>query len=145
MASDNERALRAENDELRERVRQLEEALSPALPPTWDLPLPAAEARALGVLFRNPGIVTRDSLYVAMCGIGSESDSRVVLVRLVSLRRHLRPHGVEIRNAYGKGYFLPPESRARVAALIEEQRRVAAAAVKQINATHNGGKHVVLA
>lgn len=132
--------LRAENDELRERIRQLEKVLRDPIPNLWNLPLTKMKSRMLGVLYRTPGIVTRERLRAAIRGLDSDADTKVDDVHLSQLRRTLRPHGIRIETVHDSGYRLPPESRARLAGLINQQARVAAAAIKPVNGAHQNGQ-----
>ena len=135
--------LRTENEELRERVRQLEELLRDPIQPLWNLSLTKTKERMLGILYRTPGVVPRERMDFALHGADSVTDLKCIDVHLSGLGRRLRPHGITIETVWGVGYRLPPESRERIAALIEKQQRGAAAAVKPINGAHQGERHAM--
>jgi DNA-binding response OmpR family regulator len=139
-----ERDLAVENAELRERLRQFMQTLSEPAPLLWNLPLTLVKSRLLGALYHNLGVVTRDRLELAI-KLGRETNSKSLDVHICQLRRIMRPHCVNIRSVNRVGYEIPPESRPRLAALIEKQRRATAAATKSIKGSHQGEQHARLA
>jgi len=127
---DMQQALRAENDELRERVRQFQQILSDPLPLLWNLPLPVMKARLLGILYRTRGLVPRERLQVAMRGLDSDADPKGIDVHICQLRKRLKPHDITIENMRGNGYALPAVSRTKISALIERQKQAESEAVR---------------
>lgn len=108
-------ALREENEELRERIRQLEAALHPKLsvPAEWGL------APAEGRIFRL--LVDREmATYEALCIAARHLENRDVAsnlaaqVHIARIRRKLLPFPVRILNIWGVGYRMHPDDRARL-------------------------------
>lgn len=102
--------LRAENETLRERVRQLESLLLPediAIPLEWGLV--NAERRIFAALTTRE-IVNKDLLYEALYGdrldLDHEIDVNVVESHMSKLRKKVRPFGVEISGERFVGYRL---------------------------------------
>jgi DNA-binding response OmpR family regulator len=135
--------LRAENEELRERVRQLEKLLRDPLPELWNFPLTAMKRRMLGLLYRTHGTVLRERLEYALHGADSDVGEKCMDVHLVVLRKKCRVHGITIETVWGTGYRLTAESRLVVRDLIDRQAQIAAAAFNSMNATKKGERHAV--
>lgn len=111
--------LREENELLRERVRQLEEALVPpscVVPKAWGLT--GKEARVFAHLTTR-NIASRQSIMMALYSDRlEEPDAQVITTYICKLRAKLKPFGVTITNVWGQGYslanrtdYLPPEKR----------------------------------
>jgi two-component system OmpR family response regulator len=79
-----------------------------------ELDLPRRELAALEVLMLARGrIVAKERLLEGLYGTGPEVDAAAVEVCLSRLRKHLKPHGIEIAVQRGLGYrLLPTESEA---------------------------------
>jgi two-component system, cell cycle response regulator CtrA len=95
-------------DQLRERVRQLEEALCPpsvVIPVEWRLT--GSEARVFAHL-TTKDLVTKDSLMAAMYSdrADEEPEKKIVDVFICKLRKKLKPFGIEIDTVWGQGYSL---------------------------------------
>lgn len=107
----------AENELLRERVRQLETALigDGALPP--NLPHLTPSQEIVLRLLMGHDLVSRDMLMAALYDHRRRemAGEETALVFLKQLRARLKPLGIEIRNDYGRGWFLPNASRERLA------------------------------
>lgn len=100
---------RSEIDFLRERVRQLENAI---MPPSVEIPLewrlPRCEARLFSMLTQRETI-TKETLYLALYGDRFDAhDYPVELVEshMSKMRKRLRPFGVEITCQRFVGYSL---------------------------------------
>lgn len=107
--------LRAENDELRERVRQLEDLLRPSavtVPPQWRLT--ATEAAVFRHLVSRP-MATFGSLEAALYSDRADDcpDRRILSVWIWKLRRKVEPHGVRIETVWGQGWRLHDRERYR--------------------------------
>ncbi len=102
-------AQKAEIDFLRERVRQLEDALMPSsviIPIEWNLP--RCEARLFSMLTQRDTL-TKQTLHLALYGDRYDAhDYPVELVEshMSKLRKRLLPFGVEIRCQRFVGYSL---------------------------------------
>jgi hypothetical protein len=119
-----ERALREENDFLRERVRQLEELLKPRQTEEMTqvyvgaLGISPAEARLLWLMYRRE-FVNRDQYQAACCT--EESDGQSLLsVRVCFLRRKLRPFEISVGTTWGQGYYMPAQSKKNLQKAIED-------------------------
>lgn len=117
--------LRAENDELRERLRRREDAedqIVRVLRRCWHLRL--GQARVLALLIRRaPSPVASDVLHVLSSGSEDPASSRQWSVGACIYRLRKRLSGLcpdaEIRNVYGDGFYLPLASKAALLAAIE--------------------------
>lgn len=97
-----------EIETLRERVRQLENALVPdsvTVPIEWQLT--GAEARLYAflttrVMATKPAIM--HALYIGRVDV--EPEMKIVDVFVCKLRKKLKPFGVEIATIWGQGYSL---------------------------------------
>lgn len=114
-------ALRAENDELRETVRQLREELAPArdFPPAWKLS-PQSKTALSCIMAASPRAATLQRLHSAVYVQGDAPDwsANVITIAVCRLRRRLRAAGlaVEIKNIHGVGYVISAEDRDRLLA-----------------------------
>lgn len=109
--------LRAENDELRETIAQLREALTPPVvyPSAWGLN--RQESLILGALACRP-VARRQALLLALYGdrrADDLPDPRVLDVYVCKLRAKLRPQGIAIDAIRGVGFRLDDATRARLA------------------------------
>lgn len=110
--------LRAENDELRERIRQLEESLIDKAEIPHCFGLTVSQARLLAFLLKRESAYL-ESIRVALFGasVGEPQSANLVSVMICKIRQKLRPFGVEIKTIWGRGYFLPAESKAKIRAM----------------------------
>ena len=111
-------ALRVE--ELEETVRQLKADLyGDGWRPPYELGLTAAEETILRTLYRHERTVSYEMLYAATRGIKKNSnadvDGDVIKVHLSKIRTKLRPYKIQIGTNWGRGYYLVPASRERLA------------------------------
>lgn len=115
------KVLQDENDQLRDRVAQLEEALGLAEDFSLLLPdLTQSESTCLGVLLNNKA-PRKLTFHLALYGNrpdGDEVDVKIVDVMLCKLRKKLKPLGVEIGTEWGEGYFINDANKAKLRALI---------------------------
>lgn len=100
--------LREENEVLRERVRQLEEAVAPPnidIPVEWRLTL--TEARVYRHL-ASRAEVTKQSLMMALYSDRAEDEPDITILNVFihHLRKKLKPFGIEIRNIRGSGFAI---------------------------------------
>lgn len=110
----------AENDELRERIAQLEELLGfrAVLPIEWRLtPL---EARLVGFMLKRP-LATKDELMSALYSLRPDEPphDKIIDVFVCKVRPKLRRHGIEIRTVWGQGFAIDAATRERVARQLE--------------------------
>lgn len=109
-------ALRAENDELRERVSQLEAALGRQewSPEAWGLS--RQESRIICCLALRELAVMEILKMAAATPGGIEPGPQDIHVHICRIRRKLARFGIEIKTRWGVGYFLEAETRKRVRA-----------------------------
>jgi two-component system cell cycle response regulator CtrA len=105
--------LEAENDTLRERVRQLHGLLTSSdidLPREWRLT--AQEAKLFGVLLARK-LATREAIMAGVYGDRLDDEPSIAMVQVLAckLRRKLQPFGIEIATVWGVGYQLQAEQR----------------------------------
>jgi two-component system cell cycle response regulator CtrA len=108
------KVLEAENDELRARIAELEEALGLAAQPTPMFGLTSQEAVMFGVLLKtaNPRKAT------FMTAIYSDEaddppDEKIIDVMICKMRKKLEPFGIKIDTSSGEGFSMAEESKAR--------------------------------
>jgi two-component system, cell cycle response regulator CtrA len=107
---------------LLDRVEELERLIGmrPVLPRL--LGLTPREADVFGILLKRQ-VMSAEQLFEAIWGGDSDCHSRIVEVVVCKLRAKLRPHGITIRNEYGAGYYMTPQSKAAAHALIAAHER----------------------
>jgi DNA-binding response OmpR family regulator len=111
-----------ETTRLRDRIEELERLIGMRMVPPRLWGLTGREADVLGILLRRQ-VMTHAQLFEAIWGGDSERNLKIVEVVVCKLRAKLRPHGIAIRNEYGVGYFIPPDSKATARALIAAHER----------------------
>lgn len=111
--------LRAENEELRERLRYYEELFSPVsepFPRAWWLC--GAHKRMLVLFLRSaPKLVSRAALHAAASGkTDPESQEQVVDSQMARLRRKLARYcpDARIKTVYGEGFSMSAASKAAI-------------------------------
>lgn len=118
-------SLRRENEQLRDRLSVLEDALGTTMRAPSVLRLTRMQERIFCVLYRR-GFCERDTILAAMYGADMyERDSKSLEVILVFLRRKLAPHQIEIRSSYGRGYEMPEASQKIARLLLETKNSMA--------------------
>lgn len=107
-AHDTLLALRAENEELRERLRQIEESLRDhaSFPRHWKLT--KTHTMILNIIMARQ-LATHESLQT-VCDCSYES----VKKHVCDLRAKLRLHGVYLETVRHEGYYLAPEMKEKV-------------------------------
>lgn len=107
--------LRAENETLREQVRQLKRQLVEGgknAPLSWGL---TDHERRLYAHMTSRELVTRESCMAVLYGhLLASPDEKIVDVWLCKLRRKLAPHGLRIVTHWGVGWSIA-EKKARAA------------------------------
>lgn len=108
--------LEIENDELRERVAELEEILFAT---DWHCPiefrLTGSEAAILAAMLRRERC-SKEFLHMATARPGEEKDTelKIIDVWICKMRKKLEPFGIEIVTLWGQGYCLTPASKERL-------------------------------
>ncbi|WP_026379383.1 winged helix-turn-helix domain-containing protein [Afifella pfennigii] len=101
--------LAAENDELRERIALLKQALAEdAWHPPAEWGLTAAETQVMQALLSRK-IATRGAILASLYHAHGrdEPEPNIIRVYLCKMRRKLDPYGVRIKTIRGVGYALP--------------------------------------
>jgi two-component system cell cycle response regulator CtrA len=113
-------AVESENEQLRERIAELEGLLGMTFPYPPILGLTGSEGRMLGFLLSRD-CVTRDALMVCLYGhrpASDETEIKIVDVFICNLRKKLKPFGIDIKTQWGTGYYMTKEAKDAVAALL---------------------------
>lgn len=127
------RAERAKNDELEETIRQLKSGLDEVefyRPETWPTKLTPAERAICNLLLSSAPnrIFSYENIFQATRDTGRawanerDTDNMLIKVLIWKVRTKLKPFGVEIVNIWGKGYYMPPESREAWELAVERKR-----------------------
>jgi two-component system cell cycle response regulator CtrA len=114
--------LEQENDELRERVRMLEELTGVSFDAPPQFGFTKNEVTIFGLLLKN-NLVRRTSMMMVLYPHSQdEAEIKIVDVWVCKMRRKLKPYGISIETQWGQGYFLTPESKAAANALLDQVR-----------------------
>jgi biotin operon repressor len=67
-------------------------------------------------LLATNGICSKEQLYEALylSREGLKPDPKILRETIRVVRKQLRPHGIEIKTEFGKGYTMPRESKAKL-------------------------------
>lgn len=114
--------LERENDELRERVLQLEADLgmSAEIPPIFQLT--GHESRVFGALLARD-TCTKEQIMNAIYSLRPDGDAaeiKIVDVFVCKARKKLAVFGIEITTIWGRGYMLTAPMKARARAFINQ-------------------------
>lgn len=119
-------ALLEERDELREHVRQLEDALAPhaVLPRSWRLS--AMQERLLRALRAvGPNVLHRERAMIALYGLWEDApDQKIIDVMICKLRQRLMEAQaqIHIETIWGRGWRMTAEGCTRFDAVIAADR-----------------------
>jgi two-component system, cell cycle response regulator CtrA len=112
--------LEIERDRAEARALQLEAALRP--PDGWNTPLEwgltRAEAQTVGALISREQC-TKQALMLATTTaviVDDDREVKIVDVFVCKLRKKLEPFGWRIETVWGRGYAIPADQRAAIAA-----------------------------
>lgn len=122
LTADYVAAIIRENEQLRERVAELEAVLGVRFEAPVVMGLTGAESRLLGVLMKRD-LVTKDAAMTALY-VDRANDpphDKIIDVFICKMRRKLDPYGVRIETLWGRGYRLPAKSREALVALTAQQ------------------------
>ena len=120
-------ALEAENDALRARLRDLEREYGFYNEVPLMFGLTGSESKVMGLLIERD-IANRQQLMTAiMLGRGGdeEPEMKIIDVHICRIRKKLKPFGVEIDSAWGRGYCLSTANKAKVAAYLTQAQQAA--------------------
>ncbi len=114
--------LEEENDDLRARVKALEELTGVSFEAPPQFRLTRNEAVIFGLLLKGQ-LVRRSSMMEELyLHEQDEADIKIVDVWVCKMRRKLKPYGIEIQTQWGQGYFLSPESKLIAQGLLDQAR-----------------------
>jgi DNA-binding response OmpR family regulator len=120
--------LECENDDLRDRIFQLEEALGMHFDsPAW-LRLTGHEAKLFGLLMEREA-VTKSGAMDVLYGLrpdGDAAEEKIIDVFICKMRKKLEAWSIEIETNWGQGYFMTAATKKAVRELIDSHRGVAA-------------------
>jgi DNA-binding response OmpR family regulator len=110
--------LTVENDTLRERIRQMEDAFFSPKPLPRKLGLSGHEGRIVSILLKN-GAASRDAILLAVYGGARDApDPSLLRVYISKARRKLRAHGITIETRRSYGYSMSKESREKLRVIV---------------------------
>lgn len=110
---------------LRERLRQLEEALGQRLKFNGAIHFTPREEQVLGVLIARP-VAFKEAIYTTVFGMElNPPDPKILDVFICKIRRKFREHArsigaspIDIESMWGRGYRLDDANKARARALL---------------------------
>ena len=109
--------VRAENDQLRERISMLEAALFDVGSPfPVECRLTGQEARVMGVLMNRP-VATKSAIMVALYSDRHDdelAEQKITDVFICKIRAKLKLFEVRIETRWGEGWSLHPDDRSRI-------------------------------
>lgn len=113
--------LTRENDDLRERIAALEEALGLTLDAPPDADFTPTEMKIIGLMLAR-GYVRKEAfmtaLYASRLDADSIPDIKIIDVLVCKIRPKLEPHGVTIETKWGDGYFIPADKKPKCRELL---------------------------
>jgi two-component system cell cycle response regulator CtrA len=111
--------LDGENEELRGRVRQLEEAIGMAVEPPLVFGLTKSEAIMFGVLLNNRA-PRKETFMTAVFSdrIDDPPEQKIIDVWMCKIRKKLKPYGIEIETCWGVGYAMSEACKMRARQLM---------------------------
>jgi two-component system cell cycle response regulator CtrA len=76
-------------------------------------------------MFMTREMLTREACYLVLYEMREEENqpsTKLVDVYVCALRAALKPYDIEIKNVWGKGWYMPAESKKKLAELIAEHQ-----------------------
>lgn len=107
-------ALEQQNERLRDRIAQLEDAagMNTLTPVEWCLT--SSEMRVFGVLMARE-LATKTAIMAALYRSDREEpEIKIVDVFVCKARKKLQPFGIEIKTRWGEGYYLDATTKDAV-------------------------------
>ncbi len=121
-------AVEEENDMLRERVRQLEELLWISVEVPLLFGLSGKEGGLLNLLMSRPLLTKEQALDCLYFDRPNDTpELKIINVFICKLRRKLSKFGVTIDTAWGRGYSMSGESKAKVKEYMNQYKNPVAA------------------
>lgn len=118
------KAIEVENEQLRERVWQLEEICGMALNAPLELGLTPNEARLFGLLYKSE-LVTKAGAMVALYSDrpNEEPEIKIIDVFICKVRKKIERFGIEIETIWGLGYRMSPAAKAVAKKIMDTQEQ----------------------
>lgn len=114
--------LEQENDDLRARVRMLEQLAGVNFEAPPQFGFTKNETVIFGLLLKNK-LVRRESMMDALYDHKQdEAEIKIVDVWVCKIRKKVKPYGIDVATQWGQGYFLTAESRAIAQGLLDQAR-----------------------
>jgi DNA-binding response OmpR family regulator len=107
--------LEAENETLRERVRQLEDMLGATFEAPIEFGLTRTENAILGLLSRVE-LATKETILSQLYSErpNQEPHIKIIDVFVCKMRRKLKPFDIVVENVWGRGYMLSKASKIKL-------------------------------
>lgn len=112
--------LEEENEDLRARVRELEQQLGISVGPPLAFGLSRQEGVIFGLLVKNPLVTREFAMSTLYLHEQDMADDKILDVFICKVRRKLQPWNIDILTKWGQGWFMPSESRVKARGLMEQ-------------------------
>ena len=108
--------LRDQLNKAQETIRQLQRLQAQSGNPYEGIKLTPNQRTVVDMLLVTNGICSNENLYAALyvSKQGHKPDPKILREMLRLIRRQLRPHAIEIKCVFGKGYTMPRDSKAKL-------------------------------
>jgi DNA-binding winged helix-turn-helix (wHTH) protein len=108
--------LRGQLEKANETILQLQQLLQQSRNLYEVVKLTRNQRTVVDTLLVTNGICTKENLYAAVYDSkqGHKPDPKILRETLRVIRKQLRPHGIEIKTVFGRGYTIPSESKAKL-------------------------------
>ena len=108
--------LRGQLEKANETILQLQQLLQQSRNLYEVVKLTRNQRTVVDTLLVTNGICTKENLYAAVYDSkqGHKPDPKILRETLRVIRKQLRPHGIEIKTVFGRGYTIPRESKAKL-------------------------------
>lgn len=115
-------AIERENEELREKVRQLEKLCGFTLDAPLEFGLTQKEGQLFSFLYRS-NIVSKDAAMDVLYGDrpNDAPEMKIVDIFICKMRKKVEPFGIKIDTMWGRGYRMPPETKKLVKKYLEPE------------------------
>jgi transcriptional regulator with XRE-family HTH domain len=121
--TENDKRLHMNRAALIDRIEELEELLGVFIRVPDAIGLTQHERMVLGMIVKRKGVVSREAIFIGVYGARPEIDQpdmKIVDVVLCKIRKGLEPYGIKIETAWGIGYYMTEEMRAKTERLLAE-------------------------
>ena len=108
-------------DKAEEKIVHLQQLLQPQSENLYvGIKLTRNQETVVDILLATNGICSKERLYAALylSRQGYKPDPKVLRETVRVIRKQLRPHGIEIKTVFGKGYTMPRASKAKLTELV---------------------------